>query len=103
MALQPAFPQHKSRPPHALKLAKALKVPRPVSRDFALPIVKPGLGHPTEPTFVPMPKTAVHKDHFAPGAEDHIRPSWQVLPVKPVSVTHAVNKMTHHPLWLGVL
>ena len=100
---QLAFPQNKSRPIEPAELAKMFSVSRSISRNLVLPVIQARLWHPSEATSVPVPKTTIHEDHFLSWSKNQIRLAWQILPVKPVSVSQVIDKMTHNPFWLSVI
>jgi hypothetical protein len=46
-----------------------------------------------------MPKTTVDENHFSAAGKHQVRPSWQMLVVKPETVTHGMNKAPDSHLW----
>lgn len=47
---------------------------------------------------VRMPEASVDKYHFPPRSKHEVRLSWQILPVQPEAVTHAVNHAAYRQL-----
>jgi hypothetical protein len=50
-----------------------------------------------------VPETTMHKDHLAADRENHVGPTGQVMAMKPISVTQAVNEAPDGKLWLHIL
>lgn len=49
-----------------------------------------------------MPKAAVDKDHLAARAKDEIRLSRQILRMKAIAITQAVDKTSRNHFWARV-
>jgi hypothetical protein len=49
-----------------------------------------------------MPKAPVHKYDRTPGRKYKIRRARQVMAMKPVSVSHAMNESSDDNFWFGV-
>ena len=102
--LELAFPHHQHLPTQAAQLAQVLSVVRDIPREFVGPEFPVGLGdggHFAVP--VPVPETAVDKDHSMIFGQDNVRLAGEVLHVEPEAVARAVKQAADGPLRAGVL
>ena len=59
--------------------------------------------HPAITAIVTMPETAVDKNHLTQARKNEVRLAWQVLSMKPKTVTKCMSNLAYDHLSFGVL
>lgn len=100
---QLTLPNREDAPAQRLKLRSLARVARDRGRAFVLPELRVGLGS-DEPvlTGVHMPEAPVDEDHLPTGSEDQVGLSGERLPVKPISISKAVQASSEKSLGQSV-
>jgi len=88
-----AFPNHMYTPAHFLKLFLMIIIPFYRSSKFIFPELNSAFWCISIFTaFMPVPKTAMYKNHSFVFRKDNIRFAWQIFSVNSKSVSHFMKK-----------
>ncbi len=93
MILHLAFPYGKHAPTVLLKSILLLRIPFTITVDLPYPVSAISFWRArSTSTVVTMPETAMNENHFSYCGENQVWFAWEVFPMEPVAVAHAVDR-----------